>query len=105
MVSSAVHGADAERLGVLSKVLPSSELGASLLVAIECVGGGRWCAGAEVATAAVAAASAATNLGVVVNMALLQQCNVHSSFILFVPIFLFHLDSSLIILASYDLDK
>ena len=31
MVSSAVHGADAERLGVLRKVLPSSELGASLL--------------------------------------------------------------------------
>ena len=32
MVSSAVHGADAERLDVLSKVLPGSELGASLIV-------------------------------------------------------------------------
>ena len=31
MVSSAVHGADAERLDVLSKVLPGSELGASLI--------------------------------------------------------------------------
>ena len=31
MVSSAVHGADAERLGVLRNVLPSSELGASLV--------------------------------------------------------------------------
>ena len=39
------------------------------LVAIVCVGGGRWRAGAEVATAAVAAASAATvvDLGVVVS--------------------------------------
>ena len=30
MVSSAVHGADAERLGVLPSVLPSSKLSASL---------------------------------------------------------------------------
>ena len=36
MVSSAVHSADAERLGVLSKVLPSSELGASLML-IHCI--------------------------------------------------------------------
>ena len=31
MVSSAVHGADAEPLGVLPIVLPSSELGTSLI--------------------------------------------------------------------------